>query len=212
MDDPQPAPQILNGMQTPEALYRYGYYGSPGNPAGQKMSLWIYSFPQERINQNQFDFNPLYYLGTDRGEVSHDISGYLNIRDQPGITGIKIVREGDNVTIDLSLREITQSYTVSLSQGCNPISFETKYSGSTWEYHWTYENVEGIWLPKTWTKSEHQKDQSDEERKVTFVENLLNRPVDAGAFSISSLGIHPGDEVQDRRTDPPRKYNYEGEK
>ena len=72
--------------------------------------------------------------------------------------------------------------------------------------------MEGVWLPKTWTESVHQKDRRDEERKVTFVENLLNRPVDAGAFSLPGLGIHPGDEVQDRRTDPVRQYNYEGEK
>jgi len=132
--------------------------------------------------------------------------------DQPGINGIKIIREGDNVTIDHSLRDITQFYTVSLSQGCNPISFETNNSGSTWAYRWTYENIDGIWLPKTWTESVHQKDQRDEDRKVTFVENVVNQPVEATAFAFPSLGVKPGDQVQDRRINPPRQYNYEEEK
>jgi protocatechuate 3,4-dioxygenase beta subunit len=212
VDDPLPVPQIINGMFTPEAFYRYGSYGSPGNPATQKLNLWIHSFPRERINRYQFDFNPLYYLETERRAVAKDISGYMKLIDQQGFTGIKITREGDNVTIDFSLRGNTQYYTVSLSQGCNPIHMETKDPTSTWVYHWTYENIDGIWLPKTWTESVHQKDQRDEERKVTFVDNVVNRPVDAGAFSLPSLGVKPGDNVQDRRIDPPRQYNYEEEK
>jgi protocatechuate 3,4-dioxygenase beta subunit len=212
VDDPQPVPQIINGMLTPEAFYRYGYYDSPGNPATQKLNLWIHSFTRERINRYQFDFNPLDYLETGRGKVSKDIAGYMKIIDHPGITGIKIIREGDNVTIEFGLRGNIQYYTVSLSQGCNPIHMETKEPNSTWQYRWTYENVDGIWLPKTWTESVHEKDQRDEESKVTFVENVVNRPVAAGAFSLSSLGVKPGDNVQDRRVDPIRQYNYEEEK
>jgi hypothetical protein len=209
VDDPQPVPQIINGMFTPEAFYRYGSYGSPGNPASQKLNLWIYSFPRERINRYQFDFNPLYYLETERRAVAKDISGYMKLIDQQGFTGIKITHEGDNVTIDFSLRNTTQYYTVSLSQGCNPIIMETKDPTSTCAYHWTYENIDGIWLPKTWTESVHQKDQRDEERKVTFVENRVNQPVEATAFSITSLGVKPGDNVQDRRVEPIKQYNYE---
>ena len=67
-DDPQPVPQIINGMMTPEGLYRFGSYESPGNPKNRPLVLTITSVafvpgrPHEgQLQPQQYDFNPLYY-------------------------------------------------------------------------------------------------------------------------------------------------------
>ena len=57
----------------------------------------------------------------------------------------------------------------------------------------------------------HQKDGRDEQCKVTFVENVVNQPVEPAAFSPPGLGVERGDKVQDRRTQPMNQYQYEGE-
>jgi len=211
---PQPVPQILNGMQTPEALYRFGGgYGTPGDPAKRPLTLTICASddPHEgRIQTHLYDFNPLYYLETSRGDVARDLSAYLGWVDHPGMGSMKVIREGDHVTIDMGSSDSFNRYTLSLSQGCNPIRYETHESrGSTWEHRWTYELRDGVWLPKTWTQTVRDKDSRDADRKVTFVESLVNKEVEPGAFSISRLGLQRGDNVQDRRTQ--QRYQYEGD-
>lgn len=211
VDDPQPVPQILNGMQTPKGIYRYGRFGSPGNPANGELNLLIYSFPEERINPNQFDFNPLDFLQTFRGNVAKDLTPYTGWADKSRMAIFKIIREGDNVTIDIGNDQSYNRYTLSLSQSCNPISCEDREPGRASQWKWTYEKIDGVWLPKTWSETVRNKDEQDEDQKVTFVENLLNQPVEASAFSLPSLGVKPGNKVQDRRVQPIRHFNYEKE-
>lgn len=212
-DEPQPVPQIINGMMTPEGLYRLGQHDSPGNPAQRPLVLTIYS-PNDSFGRMQpqlYDFNPLYYLDTFRGDVARDLSGYIGWVDHPGLASMKVIREGDHVTIDMGISEVSNYYTVSLSQGCNPIRCNGMSPGMTSEYRWTYELRDGIWLPKTWNETVHQKDNRDEQRTVTFVENLVSQPAEPAAFSLPRLGLQRGDKVQDRRTQPMNQYQYEGE-
>jgi hypothetical protein len=213
-EDPQPVPQITNGMVMPEAFYRYGSYGSPGNPANRPLTLTIASFEDPfngRIQPQLYDFNPLYYLETSRGDVARDLSGYIAMADDPRLGRIKVIREGDRVTIDMGMDDVQQYYTVSLNRGCNPIHYGNTAPGWASQYRWVYELRDGIWLPKTWTETVHEGDRRDEERKVTFVENRVNQPVEPAAFSLPRLGVQRGDKVQDRRTQPVSQYQYEGE-
>ncbi len=210
---PQPVPQISNGMQTPEALYRLGDFGSPVNPARRPLTLTIWS-PDDRshgrIQPQLYDFNPLFYLETSRGDVARDLSAYIGWADRPSMGSMKVIREGDHVTIDMGNKGTFNRITLSLGQGCNPISYESSASaGSTWQFRWTYELHDGVWLPKTWTKTVRDKNSRDAERKVTFVENRVNQKVEPAAFSFSQLGLQQGDNVDDRRTG--QKYQYEGE-
>jgi beta-lactamase regulating signal transducer with metallopeptidase domain len=212
---PQPVPQVSNGMQTPEALYRLGpSWGSPVNPAQRPLTLTIWSpgvSSGGRIQPQLHDFNPLFYLETSRGDVARDLSAYLGWADQPGLSSMKVIREGDEVTIDMGGDDFFSRITLSLSQGCNPIRYESaESSGSTWRYRWTYELRDGIWLPKTWTETVRDKGNRDANRKVTFVENRVNQPVEPTAFAISRLGLQRGDRVEDRRTQ--QKYQYEGDR
>lgn len=217
-DDSQPVPQILNGMMTPEGLYRFGSYDSPGNPKNRPLTLTIaaatFGTPHEgQLQPHLYDFNPLYYydLNEPHGTLLDGLTSYIGMADDPRLDRIKVMREGDQVSIDMGMGDVSQRYTLSLSQGCNPIEHKTAWSESSQEYHWTYELHDDIWLPKTWTQSSHQKGGRDEQCKVTFVENVVNQPVEPAAFSLPSLGLQTGDKVQDRRTQPMNQYPYEGE-
>jgi protocatechuate 3,4-dioxygenase beta subunit len=210
-EEPQSVPKILNGMMTPKALYRFGLYGSPGDPAKRQLTLKI-APPEDidgRMQTQLYDFNPLVFLDTFRGDVAEDLSSYLGWADEHGAAGTKITREGDLVTIDMGTNDMYNRYTLSLSQGCNPVTCSGVEPRMTSEYRWTYENRDGIWLPKTWTYTVREKDRRTEDRTVTFVENVLNEKVDADAFTIPKLGVKRGDEVDDRRTK--QRYQYEGE-
>jgi hypothetical protein len=210
---PQPVPQISNGMFTPEGLYRLGFLGSPVNPAKRPRTLIIYGSddPSDgRIQPQLYDFNPLFYLETSRGDVARDLSAYLGWVDHPGLGSTKVIREGDQVTIDMGNADSFNRYTLSLSQGCNPIRYEAAGTPvATWQYRWTYELRDGVWLPKTWTETVRDKNSRDSDRKVTFVENLVNQKVEPAAFSLSRLGLQRGDNIDDRRTG--QKHEYEGE-
>jgi hypothetical protein len=215
-EEPQPAPQISNGMVTPDAFYRVGSGSSgwPANPAKRPLTLTIAASGDprsERLQPQLYDFNPLYYLDTFRGDVARDLSFYIGAADHPGLANTKVIREGDLVTIDMGTKESYNRYTLSLSHGCNPVSCSGVSPGMTSEWRWTYEKVDGIWLPKTWMETVHQKGVRDEQRNVTFVENRVNQPVEPAAFSLPRLGVERGDKVQDRRTQPVTQYQYEGE-
>ena len=213
-EEPQPTPQILNGMMTPDGLYRLGQHDSPGNPAKRPLVLSIYALNDSfgRMQPQLYDFNPLYYLDTFRGDVARDLTCYIAWADQPLMAGTKVIREGDLVTIDLGFGESVNRYTVSLSQGCNPVRCENVSPRMTSRFRWTYELRDGVWLPKTWSETAvHEDGVRDERRKVTFVENLVNQPVNAAAFSLPRLGLQRGDEVQVRRTYPTYEYQYDGE-
>jgi hypothetical protein len=218
-DDPQPVPQVINGMMTPEGLYRFGSYGSPGDPKNRPLVLTITSGtlgdPRDgQLQPQQYDFNPLYFysLNQQYGDLVERLARYIGVANDPRMGVIKVVRDGDQVSIDTTgMGNMSTRYTLSLNQGCNLVEYKSAWPESSVEYHWTYELRDGIWLPKTWTQAVHYKGSQDEQGEVTFVENVVNQPVEPAAFSLGRVGLQPGDKVQDRRTQPMNQYQYEGE-
>ena len=216
-DEPKTVPQIINGMVTPDGFYQFGRQGTePGDPLKHSLTLVI-NPPErsQRIRQEShtYTFLPFLYLDTPRGDVARELATYLGWSDIPSLDCIRVIRKGDHVTIDFGTDEQHYNrYTLSLSQGCNPISYESNSApDSSWKYLWTYEQVDGVWLPKTWTETVHQKNSQDKQSTVTFVESRVNQPLDSSAFSIHGLGLKPGDNIQDRRKKPTLKYKYQSE-
>ena len=216
-EEPKTVPQIINGMVTPDGFYQFGHQGTePGDPL--KHSLILDINPPERSQRirqesHTYTFLPFLYLDTPRGDVARELVTYLGWSDIPSLDCIRVIREGDHVTIDFGTDEQHYNrYTLSLSQGCNPISYESNSApDSSWKYLWTYEQVDGVWLPKTWTETVHQKNSQDKQSTITFVENRVNQSLDSSAFSLHGLGLKPGDNIQDRRKKPTLKYKYQGE-
>ena len=56
-EEPQPVPQIFNGMITPEAFYRVGSasHGWPANPAKRPLTMTIYAVEQEQLQPQLYD-------------------------------------------------------------------------------------------------------------------------------------------------------------
>jgi len=76
---------------------------------------------------------------------------------------------------------------------------------------WTYEEKDGVWIPKTWTKIIEWDPPAFDgctkyTRTVMFVENILNRPVPASEFSLDKLGVKVGDKVSDHKLGFPYQY------
>jgi beta-lactamase regulating signal transducer with metallopeptidase domain/uncharacterized GH25 family protein/thiol-disulfide isomerase/thioredoxin/Leucine-rich repeat (LRR) protein len=214
IDHPEPVPQILNGMMTPQGIYRFGSDGSPGNPAKRPLTLTITSlgpWPMGQVQPDQFDFIPTFYYSRNEthGDLVEFLQSYLGSESTPYMAAVKVSREGDQVTIDMDSGRYTSFYTVSLSQGCNAIAHETAGPGYEQKYHWTYELRDGVWLPKTWSQTDRQQDDRNESRTVRFVESRINQPVEPAAFSIRSLGLKSGDNVRDERVDPVNQYPYD---
>jgi hypothetical protein len=181
----------------------------PVSPANHPLGLTIYTLDHMHIEPRHqpFVFSPFYYLETPRGDVARDLAANIGFADHPGLYNMKVTRAGDQVTIDIGNNALSSRYTVSLSQGCNPISCGGG-AGSITQCHCTYENHDGIWVPKTWTQKVDGKD-IEEHREVTFVENRVNEEVEPMAFALSRLGLKIGDYVHDQRNG--RGYKYEGD-
>jgi thiol-disulfide isomerase/thioredoxin len=236
---PQATPQIFNGMVTPGGLYRFAQSDDVLDDSDKRPMVLTICEPDDgswgRLVKDSYgrqqppfrDFNPM--AGFDvgmfpfgdfsvlssidflmlRGGLGQDLSVYLALADSPGLAGIKVILSGDTIMIDIGDADVCVRYTLSLSQGCNPIACDSILPVGHSEWRWTYESVDGIWVPKTFSETSHRKGKCDEQRKVTFVENRVNLSVEPGAFDLYRLGIQVGDKVVDQRTG--QEYIYLGE-
>jgi hypothetical protein len=115
--------------------------------------------------------------------------------------------DGDNS--DLQINDADRAvnhYEVDFSQGAN-LTFAHYYSPKprrTTDYRIAWEQVNGVWVPKTFTYHriimnggmivhEHL-------RKVTWTENIVNKPLPKDAFSEKAVGLRPGDRVSNIAT------------
>jgi hypothetical protein len=144
-------------------------------------------------------------LLTPRGNLAGDLAGYIQLAEEPCLGRVKVQRDGDLVVFDIGPTDGFNRHTISLSQGCNPVVYDAIQEESTWQCRWTWEKRDAVWLPASWSKTERQPGRSSE-WKVTFAEHVVNQKLPDDAFSLATLGLQPGDEIHDMRTQKRSKY------
>ena len=135
-DDPQPVPQIINGMMTPEGLYRFGSYESPGNPKkpiGPDNYLWrTWKSARRAVAATAIRFQSALFLQSNQqhGDLIEGLARYIGMANDPRMEVVKVVRDGDQVSIDTGMGNMSTRYTVNLNQGCNLVEYKSAWPGS----------------------------------------------------------------------------------
>ena len=168
------------------------------------------------------DFNPLKYIQTEKDNFQDSLLQYYRMYLQgkkfwKGCS-YKIERDGNVIrtkTINMPINfseAIKPNISLSeydLSRGGNIIKdqFYCPYTGQKIVTTWTYQKVDNVWLPKTFstvnqTGLNGAQVSGIPKKKMTmsirFFDHSLNKPIDPNEFTIEKLGIKPGTQITDR--------------
>jgi len=197
--------ETINGIIKDDAYYKY--WPSITTLKGErKNSLVIWPRIKVRKSSYSESFHPMWYLTGHMTRGLDDLSERLMFfyRDltNPALSDATIARTGDIVTFVLTTREndLMNQFVFDLAKGGNIVKYYTEFKKNRELREWTYEQLDGIWITKTFAFEHLQPDDryTKQTMKVTFAENKLNESISPSEFSVQKLGIQVGDPVTDR--------------
>jgi hypothetical protein len=183
---------FISGITRGEAYYEYK--PSTTTLTGERRNSMVI-WPRTRVKEASYTktFHPMWYLTGHMTRCLDDMAERLMFfyRDltNPALSDATITRKGDLVILVLVGREgeLVNSCEFDLSKGGNIIEYCTEYKRNVELRQWTYEQIEGIWITKTFT-FEHQTPDDDHRTrrtmKVTFSDNRVNETISPSEFSV----------------------------
>ncbi len=209
-----------NEMRKGDGFYKYelGRITKEGQKGGT-LVIWPSRKAEEGVYAYSFD--PMWYL---KGRVTagaDDLADllmeyYEQSSDQSfreSDCTLKVNRDADLVIFETRGKDVLNRFVFDLSKGGSPIKVLIESSVGTQTREWTCEQRGDVWIPKSFTYTSQwlqprPNGETKLTRKVTFTENVLNRPVAAAEFSLAKLGVKIGDPVSDHRRGV--FYHYQG--
>jgi hypothetical protein len=199
-----------NEMAKGDAFYVYapGYKTKEGETRNA-LVIWPEGKGKARKQSYYDSFDPMWYLTGHMTKCTDDLPErlmfYYREANNPELSEGTVTRDGDLVVLEVRSDDLLNRHEFDLSKGGNVVKYyaESPLEGTELR-EWTYEQKEGVWIPKTFAleikewQSPDSRDITSRIRKVTFVENTLNRPIPASEFSLEKLGVKVGDRVTDR--------------
>jgi hypothetical protein len=193
--------ETVDEMVKDKKFYRFWELAVDGKPE-KVLTIW----PPERARRGDIgnSFDPMWFF------TRYDTTGTLEtypVLISRGEKGITVRREGQLVVLQEDYDDRTMmKRTFDLSQGGNQVEFSSNWrpdKGTSREV-WTYENTDGIWTPKTHTRTFNGRT----EQAITLTASVVNKPIPASEFTLESLGVRPGTRVSDTMLHT--TYRYEG--
>jgi hypothetical protein len=204
----------FTAMITREGYYRH----APGITTldGERLNTLVIQPPEKARSGSYTDcFDPMWYLTGHMAKVTDDLVErlaflYSQVKND-GVTQITSTRDGNLVILENKDGGIFNRHTFDLSQGGNVVKYEAGSDNVAELRTWSYEQVDSVWIPKTFVFSYQYKTPdvfggTKRTRSITFVKNILNQPVDISEFSLESLGYSNSEQVSDTRSSYPRSY------
>jgi len=160
-------------------------------------------------------FEPAYFLTHEGQDFDKYWLFLCENAKQPAIVG-SLVRKGDRLMLineraKQGLRSVCE---INLAQGGNVERLETSLKRPELErttaWTWTWEQVNGVWVPKEIRKDFVTTGEKPEEYhdRLTWTENAVNTPLAEDEFSLVKLGVRRDDVVYDTRTGS--RYKIQG--
>jgi hypothetical protein len=195
-----------NEMRKGDAFYKYwlGRITKEGQRAG---TLVIWPSREAEKGIFSYSFDPMWYLKGRITAGADDLAALLmEYYERAGVynRNWKINRDADLVIFEMRNEGVLNRFVFDLSKGGSPIQVLIESSAGTQTREWIYEQRGDVWVPKSFTLTcDWLQPEPDGEtkltRKITFTENVLNRPVAATEFSLAKLGVKAGDRVSDHK-------------
>lgn len=183
---------------------------------GQRLNTLVI-WPPEKARRGSYSdcFDPMWYLTGHMTKCLDDLVDrlaflYRRVKNE-GVSDIIATRDGDLVFLQRGDEHLLNRHTFDLSRGGNVVKYYARSDYGTELREWTYEQIDGAWIPKTFVFSHDVKSpgaygETSRTRSVTFVENILNSPITVSQFSFKALGYQNGEQVTDQRPEYPSIY------
>ena len=183
---------------------------------GQRLNT-IVIWPPEKARRGSYSdcFDPMWYLTGHMTKCLDDLVDrlaflYRRVKNE-GVSDIIATRDGDLVFLQRGNEHLLNRHTFDLSRGGNVVKYYAHSNNGIELREWTYEQIDGAWIPKTFAFSHDVKSpgtfgETSRTRSVTFVDNVLNRPIPVSQFSFEALGYKDGEQVTDQRPEYPSIY------
>jgi len=162
----------------------------------------IRPYEEKFIKIYAYDFHPMFYFGIVDRDMCKRLDQLYREGDLPGdMEPIRVDRDGDLVTCQLRDEEPINRYVFNLAQGCNLVSWYSKASIVTERWDFEYEEINGVFVPKSAKWHNEQRVEGHEpkilKRVVDFEGSVVNEPIPVSEFSLDKLGVEPGDTIYD---------------
>ncbi|QQE12712.1 hypothetical protein JD969_04390 [Planctomycetota bacterium] len=175
---------------------------------------------KRRIMPYVDSFDPMMYMD---GLMHSDLHKMLVFRhenaEKMGEQGLmQVTREGDVVSYVLTSDHKTINlYQFDLSQGGNLVLMRSVYSSQIWQTKMSWQEVDGIWLPKTFDYVSHNTVEKSTPQyhswHVEFGEQRVNEKIDPKVFTIEAMGVQPTTSITDWRDGEGERIDFgEGSK
>jgi hypothetical protein len=146
--------------------------------------------------------DPEFWLGHLGRKTDKYFQHLYDGRKSAGIASWLVTRNGEMVVTELKDDTMgVRRSEVSLAEGGNLTSFVSRNRAVEEEWIWSYEQVAGVWVPKEISVRHEQKSpRATTTRKMTWLKNVVNKPVTDEAFSLAAMGAQELDVVSDQRS------------
>jgi len=196
-----PDPYVIHEMRKGDRFYRH----APGllQADGQKdYTLVIYPGQEALSRQTSDSFDPTWYLTKQGSDLAEKLLFYQREARNPNMSDGSVKREGNLVILETQLSGTVNRWKFDLDQGGNLVSYYSESDQGKAVIEWTYANVDGAWVPKTYTNDGYDKSRDGKftktKRVVVFTRNTLNKPIDPSEFTLQKLGVKAGTYTTDR--------------
>jgi hypothetical protein len=203
----------LNEMRKGDAFYKYDL-GVETKEGEKRGALVIWPVQKAEEGAYSYSFDPMWYLTgewTGWDDMATGLMEYYRMANDPNFTSsfarYSLTRDGPIVTLDGEnpTADMASRYVFDLSKGGTLARYHATMKRNVQSIEWTYEEKDGLWIPKTCTKIiDWDPPKRDGCTKytitVTFIESTLNHPVPASEFSLEKLGVTVGTRVSDHLT------------
>jgi hypothetical protein len=203
------AVEMYGTIRTSDAFYNMGPWEADRRVGTTAVPvLTIRPLSEESRGDFSNDFDPFWFF-EQQGMDIHNRLTFLHQRaSEPSLSKFAVSRAGNLVILDYHGPEMTSRQVFDLDQGGNQIEVEAKDSLVHVKRTFTFEKISNIWVPKlamAWNAN--QQKGNINERRVTWIKNVVNSSIPEEAFAWESLGIKSGDLVRDTRTGAEYKYD-----
>jgi len=203
-------PQTIIHANYNSAMFKdQSYYEYTGFEQPDDKNKVIYHLaigePKMASGKQNHGLDPRYLFADAPGAPIHGKLMFLyNNANDEGASGWSVKREGDLVTLQISPDETrTQKEVYDLSSGGNMVEYYNKTPTAENTKSYTYEEKSGVWVLKSFKKTNitHRKngEVSRSTRTINWSNSVVNVPFEEDEFTVEKLGVKYGDLVSDHK-------------